>query len=153
VVDGVDRDRPLLAIVLTDARSGRAMTHQRVAVTFEKPTKVRLGVPADQPVEALRALVGLFSKSPEVVSGRLGLMEVLPEGQASYFTYVVGIECDRDAHDVEERAVALLQESPAGRFPISVVPPTEQFLTREAIVFYSRSAKPTSLLRRLLGKR
>lgn len=129
------------------------MTHPLRTVTFDKPTTVRLGVPADQPVEALEALVELFSRSPEVVSGRLGLMEVLPEGEASYFTYVVGIECDGDAHGTEERALSLLQKVPAGRFPISVVPPTEQFFTRKAIVFYSRSTRPKSFLRWLLGTR
>ena len=128
------------------------MTSHVVTLEFAKATQVRISAPADQPTDALRALVGLFANSPSVVSGRLGLMEVLPEDQPSYFTYVIGIECDGSARRVEQKALAVLREVPAGRLPISLVPPTARFFTREAIVFYSRKAKSKSWVRRLLGR-
>jgi len=124
-----------------------------VTLEFARATQVRLGVPPDRPEDAIRALVALFADCPNVVSARLGLMEVLPEDQASYFTYVVGIECDGRARGVEQKALAVLREVPAGRLPIAVVPPTARFFTREAIVFYSRAARPRSWLRRLLRRR
>jgi hypothetical protein len=128
------------------------MTSHVVTLEFAKATQVRLGVPTDRPTEALSALAGLFADCPNVVSARLGLMEVLPEAEASYFTYSIGIECEGGARRVEQRALAVLQEVPAGRLPISIVPPTARFFTREAVVFYSRKAKPRSWLRRLLGR-
>lgn len=128
------------------------MTSHVVTLEFAKATQVRLGVPADRPTEAMSALVGLFSESPNVVSGRLGLMEVLPEDQPSYFTYVIGIECEGGARRTEQEALAVLRELPPGRLPISIVPPTARFFTREAIVFYSRKARPRSWFRRLIGR-
>jgi len=128
------------------------MTSHVVTLEFAKATQVRISAPAEQPTEALKALVGLFAVSPNVVAGRLGLMEVLPEDQPSYFTYVIGIECEGGVRRTEQKALALLREVPAGRLPISIVPPTARFFTREALVFYSRKAKPRSWFRRLLGR-
>jgi hypothetical protein len=128
------------------------MTSHVVTLEFAKATQVRISVPADRPTRALTALARLFADCPNVVSGRLGLMEVLPEDQPSYFTYVIGIECEGGARRVEQKALAVLREAPAGRFPVSIVPPTARFFTREAVVFYSRKARSKSWLRRLLGR-
>jgi len=128
------------------------MTSHVVTLEFAKATQVRLGVPEDRPTAALGALVGLFADTPEVVSARLGLMEVLPEDGPSYFTYAIGIECEGSPRGVEQRALAVLQELPPGRLPITLVPPTARFFKREAVVFYTRAARRRSWLRRLLGR-
>jgi hypothetical protein len=129
------------------------MTSHVVTLEFAKATQVRISGPADRPTEAVGALVELFADCPNVVSARLGLMEVLPEDGDSYFTYVVGIECEGSARSVEQRAAAVLQEVPPGRLPIAFVPPTARFFTRDAVVFYSRKAKPRSWIKRVLGRR
>lgn len=123
-----------------------------VTLEFARATQVRLGVPEDRPTAALMALGELFAECPRVVSARLGLMEVLPEDREGYFTYTVGIECEGDAREVEQRALAVLRDVPAGRWPIAIVPPTARFVPRDAVVFYTRAPRPRSWLRRLLGR-
>jgi len=123
-----------------------------VTLEFAKATQVRIGAPADRPLEALVALAELFADCPNVVSARLGLMEVLPEDRPSYLTYVVGIECEGGARRVERRALDALQEVQPARLPIALVPPTARFFTRDALVFYSRKARPSSWIRRLFGR-
>ena len=123
-----------------------------VTLEFARATQVRLSVPEDRPTHALAALVELFVGRPNVVSGRLGLMEVLPEDGPGYFTYAIGVECEGGARKVEHDVRAVLRDLPPERFPITLVPPTARYLTRDAIVFFERKPRPRSWIRRLLRR-
>jgi hypothetical protein len=73
---------------------------------------IRIGVPAERhhhPTRAARAgtpaqaaidtLITLFSQMENVVSARLGLMEILHPDGNSEFTYTVGIQCSSDEEE------------------------------------------------------
>jgi hypothetical protein len=99
-------------------------------------TRIRTGAPAERPQAALDGLIKLFSQKQNVISARLGLMEMLyPDGK-SEFTYTVGIQCSSDEQATIQQAVEVLQSAPAGRWPISIFPPTNQYFTKDAIVFF-----------------
>jgi hypothetical protein len=85
-------------------------------------------VPAEKPQAAIDALITFFSEMENVVSARLGLMEILHPDGNSEFTYTVGIQCSSDEQDTIRKAVEVLRTVPAGRWPISIFPPTNQDL-------------------------
>src|SRR6266851_1282558 len=91
--------------------------------------KIRTGVPAERPQAALDALIALFSKMDNVVSARLGLIEILYADGNSEFTYAIGIQCSTGEQETIDQAVEVLQSVPAGRWSISVFPPTSQYFT------------------------
>ena len=101
-------------------------------------TSIRIGVPAEQPQEAIAALIRVFSEKDNVLSARLGLMEILPAGKPSEFTYTIGIDCASGEEDIVMAAVEALKYVPTGRWPISICPATSQFFTPEAVVFFRR---------------
>lgn len=111
---------------------------------------IRVGVPAERPEQAIDALRKLFAEKDNVVSARLGLMEIVyPDGN-SVFTYTIGIDCAQDELSTIQQAVATLTTVPEGRWPISVVPSTNQYFSADAIVFFKRNRK--SPLRRFFRK-
>lgn len=101
-------------------------------------TSIRIGVPAEQPQEAIAVLVRLFSERDDVISARLGLMEILHGNAPSEFTYTIGIECESSEEDIIRLALEVLESVPTGRWPISLAPTTTQFFTPEAIIFFRR---------------
>ena len=68
-------------------------------------TSIRIGVPAEQPQEAIAALIKLFSEKDNVFSARLGLMEILRADTPSEFTYTIGIECASGEGDIIKAAI------------------------------------------------
>jgi len=67
------------------------MNNRVLEVSVPAGTRMRIGVPAEQPEHAINALVKLFSETENVLSARLGLMEILlPEGKSD-FSYTIGI--------------------------------------------------------------
>jgi hypothetical protein len=99
-------------------------------------TRIRTGAPAEKPQAALDALSKLFLEKQNVISARLGLMEMLyPDGK-SEFTYAIGIQCSSDEAPTIQQAVEVLQSAPPGRWPISIFPPTNQYFTKDAIIFF-----------------
>jgi hypothetical protein len=102
---------------------------------------IRIGVPAERPQAAIDALITFFSEMENVVSARLGLMEILHPDGNSEFTYTVGIQCSSDEQDTIRKAVEVLRTVPAGRWPISIFPPTNQYFTKEALVFFGRATE------------
>jgi len=102
---------------------------------------IRIGVPAERPEAAISALIKLFSGIENVMSARLGLMEILHPDGNSEFTYTVGIQCSAGHEDVIQQAVAVLRSVPAGRWPISIFPLTGQYFTKEAILFFARASE------------
>ena len=114
---------------------------------------MRIGVPAEQPEHAINALVKLFSETENVLSARLGLMEILlPEGKSD-FSYTIGIEVASDKENIHRRTLDVLRSIPGGRWPIAVVPVTAQYFTDQAIVFYRRQRRQKNWWSRLLGAR
>jgi hypothetical protein len=135
------------------------MSNQVIEVTVPEGTKVRIGVPSEQPEEAIAALKKLFLSMRSVLGAHLGLMEMLYVDGTSQFSYTIGIHCESGRENIEQEALRVLQSVPTGRWPISIVPLTAQYFTQEAIVFYVRSEEqkvPTTgtrgWLSRLIGK-
>lgn len=87
-------------------------------------TTIRTGVPAERPQEAIDALTKLFAEKDNVVSARLGLMEIVHADGRSEFTYTIGIQCSAGERDTIQEAIERLQASPivAGRFPSFLLP-------------------------------
>lgn len=79
------------------------------------------------------------------------LNEVLQPDGASEFTYTIGIECSSRQQETMAQALEVLQTVPSGRWPISLMPPTDQFFTRDAVVFFRRRAEARSWFARLFG--
>ena len=128
------------------------MNNHIVEFTATSETKIRIGVPADQPKEAIEALIRLFSEMKNVSSARLGLMEILQADGNSQFSYTIGVTCSSDEEHVTQKALNVLSSTPTGRWPISVVPATSQYFTQESIVFFERKNKPISCVSRLFSK-
>ncbi len=114
--------------------------------------RIRIGAPAERPQAAIDALIKLFSERQNVISARVGLMEILHPDGKSEFTYTVGIQCSADEQATIQQAVKVLQSAPAGRWPISIFPPTNQYFTKDAIVFFSRATERRSWFARLLRR-
>ena len=117
--------------------------------------RIRIGNPAERPQAAIEKLVALFSGMGNVISARLGMMEILSPNGDSELAYTVGIHCSSDEQETIQQAVEVLQSAPAGRWPISIFPPTSQYFTKEAIVFYRRATESTKrkgLLSRLFTR-
>jgi hypothetical protein len=111
-------------------------------VSLPKDTTTPRGLPAGTPAQAaIDALITLFSEMEKVVSARLGLMEILHLDGNSEFTCTVGIQCSSDEQDTIQQAVEVLRSVPAGRWPISIFPPTSQYFTKEAVVFFGRATE------------
>ncbi len=106
--------------------------------TFPTGTRVLIGVPAEQPAEALASLRKLFEDLHDVVEARLGLMEVhLPNGE-SFFTYTLGWQMRCEDEDISPKVIETLQQAPMGRWPISIFPLQDAYFTKEAIAFFTR---------------
>lgn len=106
--------------------------------TLPAGSSIRIGVPAEQPEDAIAALRKVFFENDNVISARLGLMEILHPNGPSEFTYTIGIQCEPDEQDIITTALDALQSVSAGRWPISICPLTSQFFTPEAIVFFRK---------------
>ncbi|MGO4391884.1 enhanced serine sensitivity protein SseB C-terminal domain-containing protein [Variovorax sp. M-6] len=119
-------------------------------------SRVRIGVPAEQPEEAIAALREHLKERKEVDAAFLGLMEVAPPDRNSYFTYTIGLRCTSVNREEEETAVLeVLLRSSIGRWPISLLPLTDTYFTREAICIFEQEPAPkrAGFLARLLGRR
>ena len=120
--------------------------------TIPAGSKIRVGAPAERPEGAIDALLKLFAGKENVVSARLGLMEIqYPEG-GSEFMYTIGIECSADETSTIQEAIDTISTIREGRWPISIVPPASQYFSSEAIVFYSQNTKRKNFLGRLLRR-
>jgi hypothetical protein len=107
--------------------------------------KIRIGVPSERPQAAMDALIALFSETDNVVSARQGLMEILYADGNSEFTYAIGIQCSSGEDETMEQAVEVLRSISAGRWSISVFPPTSQYFTKDAIVFFGEATEAKKL--------
>lgn len=120
--------------------------------TIPAGSKIRVGRPAEKPEEAIEALLTLFANKDNVLSARLGLMEIQYPNGSTEFTYTIGIECSADETTIIQEAINIVSNVPAGRWPISIVPPTAPYFSNEAIVFYTQTANRTKTLTRMLRK-
>ena len=133
------------------------MTNKIVKGELPSGSRIRIGVPGESPEEALSVLRTHFLSRPSVMSARLGLMEVVgDEIQPGFFTYTIGLVCDRpEQWEVEaDEAMKMIAPVPTGRWPISFFTLTQTHFTAEAVIFYQRqkqSAKP-GFLGRLFGR-
>jgi hypothetical protein len=126
-------------------------------IDFDIPvgSKLRIGVPAEQPEQSISALQAHFLVRKAVEAAYLGMIQVSPPHKEPYFTFSVGIHCDAAAF-AEEQSAALdvLFKIPAEQLPVSVLPFTEAYFTQEAIRFYERQlpSKKVSLFTRLFSR-
>ncbi|MDA7419247.1 enhanced serine sensitivity protein SseB C-terminal domain-containing protein [Xenophilus arseniciresistens] len=133
------------------------MSNKAIAVSLPSGARIRIGVPAEEPADAISTLRAHFGGRPAVEAAYLGLMEVMPQGSPSFFSYTVGLRCDPSGQAAEDEAVLkVLENVPTGRgrWPISVVPFNNTYFTAEAICFYERAAitERPSLLSRIFGR-
>jgi hypothetical protein len=116
------------------------MDNKLIEFTFPPGTTFRKGIPADAPKEVFEAFVPYISAHPNVESLRLGLVEFLPPGRPSVFSYVVGVSCtdssDGTVADLKKIALA----APMGRWGVMIVPyAANQYLfTSEALLVFHR---------------
>jgi hypothetical protein len=110
-------------------------------------THARIGVPAEQPAEAITALRKLFEDLQEVQEARLGLMEVRPSSGEPFFTYTVGWLVQGNGEDISPKVIHVLQRAPMGRWPIAIFPLKDEYFTKEAIVFFKREERAKSAAR------
>lgn len=114
-----------------------------IEVEIPVGSKVRIGVPAQQPEQAIAALQTHFRAREAVEAAYLGMMEVSPPNGAPYFTFSVGIRCEASGLAAEERAALdVLVNVPLEQLPISVLPLTDAYFTHEAFRFYERPLHP-----------
>ena len=127
------------------------MSNRVEEVSIPAGTRMRIGVPAERPEQAINALVKLFSGSESVLSARLGLMEILlPDGKSDV-SYTIGVEVIADRDEIQRKTFDVLRSVPGGRWPIAVVPVTARYFTDQAIVFYRRQGTPKTWWSRLFG--
>lgn len=131
------------------------MPNLHLSGTLPPGATIRIGQPAEEPVEAIAALQRHFLGRPMVRAARVGLMEVVTKELGDHFTYTVGIVCEpADTRESEElAAIEVLKEVPTGRWPISFFQPSERYFTPDARVFYQAGPSPRrpGFLRRLFG--
>jgi hypothetical protein len=115
-------------------------------------SRIRVGAPAERPQEAIDILLQLFAQNRNVVSARLGLMEIFyPDGRTE-FSYTIGIECSEDATAVTREAIDAISTVRSARWPISVVPAEGPYFSKDAIVFYSQNDKVKKPFKKMLKK-
>ena len=125
------------------------MSNRIEEATLPAGTKLRVGTPADRPEDAIDALIAFFSTKENVVYAGLGLMEVIyPEGK-SEVSYTIGIECSSNEAATIWQASEILQDTPTGRWPLSIVPAKSQFFPNDAIPFFGKKPE-RSWVHRLL---
>ncbi len=117
------------------------MSNRIEETTIPAGTTISIGAPAERPQAALDALIKIFSEGQNVISARLGLMEMRYPGGKSEFTYTIGIQCSSDEQTTIRQAAEALQAAPPGRWPISICPPTGQYFTKDAIVFFGSATE------------
>ena len=128
-------------------------TVQVFTATTNRP--VQVGVPAEDPNEALAVLIKHFNTRPQVRSVVVGLLRFLDSDELGSFTYTIGITCstDRQREVEEELAAEALRAAnvTTGRWPIAFFPPRTRFFTSEARAFYpeKKLLVKQSLLQRL----
>jgi hypothetical protein len=129
------------------------MANRIVEISVPAGTRVRIGVPAERPEHAIKALEQLFSETEAVLSAKLGLMEIVhPEGKSD-FSYTIGIEASSDQENIERRALEVLSAVSRDRWPISLVPVTTKHFTDQAIVFYRSRRKKQNWWSRIFGRK
>jgi len=65
-------------------------------------------------------------------------MEIVhPDGGAE-FTYTIGIKCSGDEQKTIDEAIEVLRDAPTGRWEISLVPFSDQYLPAQPIVFFEK---------------
>ena len=119
--------------------------------TLPAGTRIRIGVPAECPERAINALVELFSEKTNIIRASLGLMEILHVDGSSEFTYTVGIKCAANEGKTIDEVIKVLQNVPIGRWGISIVPFTNEYLPPDAIVFFDKQKKASGWLSRLFA--
>lgn len=131
------------------------MSNHAIQTEIPVGSRVRIGVPAEMPSDAIAILQAHLRKREAVESAHLGLMEVQPPSGNSYFTYTIGLRCNpsQQAEEVDA-ALKVLVQAEMGRWPISVFPLSDAYFTQEALRFYERSEAPKKmgLLARFLGR-
>jgi hypothetical protein len=140
------------AVCLPISKQDHPVSNRIEATNIPAGARIRTGAPAERPQAAIDALIKLFSERQNVISARLGLMEILHPDGTSEFTYTIGVQCSSDEQATIQQAVEVLQSAPAGRWPISIFPPTNQYFTKDAIVFFGQANKGRSWLARLLNR-
>jgi uncharacterized lipoprotein YajG len=107
-------------------------------VVIEKDTRIRIGVPSERPEEAIEALVKYYKNEPSVKLAKLGLIEFLNEDGNSKFNYTIGVDVVGDDQQVIQEMLSILKFVPEARWPIAIVPVSDNYFTSEAIIFYSK---------------
>jgi SseB protein C-terminal domain len=123
----------------------------------DKAIRVQVGLPAEEPTEALALLIEHFKGRPQVRSAVIGLMRFLEPNSPVDFTYTIGLTCATDQQREAEEGFALAALQAANinsvRWPISFLPPRTRYFSPQASTFYPAPppGKPPGLFRRLFG--
>ena len=135
-------------------------SHNHLAGMAELPpgAKIQVGIPSEEPTEALQVLIEHFKTRPTVQRALIGLLQLITDPPSSSFTYTIGIKCALDSQQEIEQDMAqsLLSKYrvSSGRWPISFFRPEVPYFSPESRIFYrtepSSTARP-SLWKRLFG--
>ena len=134
--------------------------NESTVLVLTSPTnqRVQVGVPAEQPSEALTLLVNHFGTRPQVRSAVFGLLRFLDASGPTDFTYTIGITCSTDKQrEIEDELAAEVLRAAnvsSGRWPIAFLPPRTRYFTSEAKRFYppEEARNEKGLFRRLFGR-
>jgi hypothetical protein len=114
--------------------------HQGIVITPSISGPVQVGLPAEEPTEALAALTNHFKSRPHVRSAALGLIRFLDAPPPLAFSYTIGITCSTDKQREEEDELAAQALKAAGvstsRWPICFLPPRTRYFHPDARRFY-----------------
>ena len=128
------------------------MKKQIELTTIPAGSRIRVGAPAERPQEAIDVLLELFAQNRNVLSARLGLMEIqYPDGRTE-FSYTIGIECSGDDTRIAQKAIQAVSTVPDARWPIVIVPPKAPYFSKDAIVFYIQNDQIEKPFKKLLGR-
>lgn len=118
---------------------------------------IQVGIPAEEPSEALAVLCLHFITRSEVRAAVIGLIRFLNANEPFPFSYATGITCSTDKQrEIEEGLAATALQTAniqSSRWPIAFLPPRTHYFTPQARTFYpvNEKQKPKGLLHRLFG--
>ena len=119
-------------------------------------SKLRIGVPAEQPENSIRVLQSHFLSRQAVKAAYFGMIQVSPPNSEIYFTFSVGILCEeKDFQEEQRSALETLVKVPSEQLPVTVLPFSEEYFTDESILFYERQSLPkkVGIFGRLFGNK
>ena len=125
-----------LPVTVKGAESGRVEQ-----LTFPIKERIQLGVPEEELVDVIATLAKFFANKNYVTAAHLGSLQILHPEKESRLCYTLGIQCSSDEVGINRHAFEILETMRDAKWPISVLPFTNQYFTKDAITIFRRDPK------------